>query len=305
MFRKPHLGILYSRVRVEEKKIFAELDARRVSCDRIHDQTVIFAIEDPAPWQQYDLVLIRSLSYARGLYAARILNSWGIPTVNSASVAEICGDKLATAAAFQQAGIPQLQTRTAFSVKSALQAIEEIGYPVVLKPVVGSWGRLLAKINDREAAEAILEHKATLGSYHHSIFVIQEYVEKPGRDIRAIVIGDRTIAAMYRHADHWITNTARNGKGKPCPITRELDELCVAAAQAVGSGAFGVDLIEHPDKGLILNEINHTFEFHGAQPVTGVNIPGILVEYLIQQAGSYPVRVPAPNGTVASYRAVA
>ena len=298
----PKIGVLYSRVRIEEKKIFAELDLRGVHYDRVNDEEAIFDIGNPDPWLQYDLILIRSLSYARGLYAARLLNSWGIPTISSATAAEICGDKLATAAAFHRAGVPQLQTRAAFTVESALEAIEEMGYPVVLKPVVGSWGRLLAKINDREAAEALLEHKATLGSYQHSIFVIQEYVKKPDRDIRAIVIGDQTVAAMYRYSDHWITNTARGGAGEPCPITPELDQLCVRAAQAAGGGCFGVDLFEHPEKGLILNEINHTFEFHGAQPATGVNIAAKLVEYVLEQAGVSPyhfaARIGSGNGVV-------
>ncbi len=280
----PLIGVLYSRVRVEEKWIFAALEKRGVAYERLDDRQAVFDFADPAPWQRFDAVLIRSISYARGLYAARILNSWGIPTVNPASVAEVCGDKLATAAALAKAGIPQPRTLTAFTVQAALEAIEMLGYPIVLKPAVGSWGRLLAKINDREAAEAILEHKATLGSYQHSIFTIQEYIQKPGRDIRAIVAGDETVGAIYRHADHWITNTARDGKSAVCPVTPELNDLCLRAARAVGGGVLGVDVLEHPERGYLLNEINHSVEFHGAAPTTGVDIPGILVEHLLQTA---------------------
>ena len=134
--------------------------------------------------------------------------------------------------------------------KSALEAIEAFGYPVVVKPVVGSWGRLLAKVNDRDAAEAVLEHKSTLGSAQHPVFYIQEYIEKPGRDIRAIVIGDRVLTAMYRKSEHWITNTARGGEGELCPITPEIEDLCLRAAKSVGGGVLAVDLVEHPEKGL-------------------------------------------------------
>jgi len=280
----PLIGVLYSRVRVEEKWIFAALESRGVRYERLDDRRVVFDVDDPAAWQRFDAVLIRSISYARGLYTARILNQWGIPTLNPASVAEVCGDKLATAAALSRAGVPQPRTLAAFSVESALQAIETLGYPVVLKPVVGSWGRLLAKINDREAAEAILEHKSTLGSYLHSIFCIQEYIPKPERDIRAFVAGDRTVCAIYRKSEHWITNTARGGSSEVCPVTPELDELCVAAARAVGGGVLGVDVIEHPERGLLINEINHTLEFHTAMPTTGVDIAGILVDELLQMA---------------------
>ena len=234
--------------------------------------------------QKFDAILERSISYARGLYALKTLNSWRIPTVNTAAVAEACGDKIATANALSAAGVAQPRTAIAFTPASALEAIEMLGYPVVLKPVVGSWGRLLAKINDRDAAEAILEHKAVLGSYQHSIFYFQEFIEKPGRDIRVLMVGDKTITAIYRKSPHWITNTARGGKGEICPITPELEEICIHATRAVGGGILAVDIIEHPDKGYLVNEINHTLEFHTAQPTTGVDIAGVIADYVIDIA---------------------
>ncbi|KAA3643334.1 MAG: lysine biosynthesis protein LysX [Chloroflexi bacterium] len=278
------IGVLYSRLRVEEKWIFAALDERGVTYDRIDDRNIQFDVDQPETWQGYDAVLVRSISYSRGLYAARMLNNWGIPTINAASVAEICGDKVATYAALAKAGVPQLRTKVAFTVESALEAIEELGYPVVLKPVVGSWGRLLAKVNDRDAAEAILEHKATLGSVQHSIFYIQEYLEKQGRDIRVMIIGDQAVAAIYRNSPHWITNTARGGSGEVLPLTPELEQISHAAAEAVGGGLLGVDLFEHPERGYVLNEINHTTEFNNAQPITGVNIADLAVDYILEVA---------------------
>src|SRR5438093_9073353 len=143
-----------------------------------------------------------------------------------------------------RAGLPIPKTVVTFTRAAALDAIEKMGYPVVLKPMVGSWGRLLAKINDRDAAEAVLEHKETLGSYQHGIFYIQEYVNKPERDIRAIVVGDQTIGAIYRRSDHWITNTARTGQAFACEVTPEIDQLCRKAAAAVGGGFLSVDVLE-------------------------------------------------------------
>lgn len=279
-----HVGVLFQRVRIEEKYIFAVLEQRGIDYERLDNRRIVLDLENPKPWLRYDAILERSISYTNGLNALRILNAWGIPTVNTARVAEACGDKLSTSAALTLAGIPQPRNIIAFSPEAALEAIESLGYPVVLKPVVGSWGRLLAKINDREAAEAVLEHKSVLGSVQHSVFYIQEYIEKPGRDIRALVVGDRTIAAIYRKSPHWITNTARGGEGEACPITEELDELCVRAAQAVGGGLLAVDVMEHPDRGYVVNEINHTMEFHTAMPTTGVDIPGLIVDYLIATA---------------------
>lgn len=284
MSKRPRIGVLYSRVRVEEKWIFAALEQRGVDYERLDDRLVHFDLDYPQTWLQYDAILERSISFARGLYALRIFYSWGIPTVNTIAVAEACGDKLATSAALAKAGVPQPRTRVAFDEESALEAIEAMGYPVVLKPVVGSWGRLLAKINDRDAAEAILEHKAVLGSYQHSIFYIQEYIEKPGRDIRAFVVGDRAVVAIYRKSPHWITNTARGGVGEVCPLDPALEELCIQSAQAVGGGVLAVDIIEHPERGYLVNEINHTMEFHSLQPVSGVDIAGMIVDYVLEVA---------------------
>ncbi len=284
MQRRLKIGVLYSRVRVEEKWIFAAMEKRGIDYERLDDRAISFDLENPEPWRAFDAVLERSISYTSGLYALRLLNSFGVPTVNTALVAEICGDKLTTSAMLAKAGVPQPRNVVAFTPEAALDAIEAFGYPVVLKPVVGSWGRLLAKINDRDAAEAVLEHKATLGSVQHSVFYIQEFIKKPGRDIRAIVIGDRVLTAMYRKSEHWITNTARGGEGELCPITPEIEEMCLKATAAVGGGVLAVDLIEHTERGYLVNEINHTMEFHTMQPVSGIDIAGEIVEYTVKMA---------------------
>ena len=279
------IGVLYSRVRVEEKWIFEGLEKRGLEFDRIDDRQVVMDISDPSPWKQYDVVIERSLSYKNGLYITQVLNSWGIPTVNMAQVAALCGDKLSTSVALKKAGVAQPEVWLAFTPEAALRAIERIGYPVVMKPVVGSWGRLLSKINDRDAAEAILEHKEILGNVQHSVFYIQEYVRKPSRDIRSFVIGDRTVCAIYRSSEHWITNTARGGKAEVCPVSPELDRLSVAAARAVGGGVIAVDILEDPERGYLVNEVNHTMEFHSTVPLTGVDIPGMIIEYAVLVAG--------------------
>lgn len=277
------LGLLYSRVRVEEKMLFETLDARGVQYDRIDDRDVEFDLQNPGHWRDYDVILERCINHSRALFALKILNDWGIPTVNTAYVADVCGNKLVTSSQLVKAGVPTTRIKIAFTPESAIKAIEEFGYPVVLKPAVGSWGRLLSKINDREAAEAVLEHKEVLGSYHHSIFYIQEYIRKPGRDIRAFVIADETVAAIYRiRADHWITNTARGGQATDCPVTPELNRICVAASRAVGGGITGVDLFEDPERGLIVNEVNYTIEFRNSSiGTTGVDIPNLIIDYVL------------------------
>jgi [lysine-biosynthesis-protein LysW]--L-2-aminoadipate ligase len=274
------VGMLCSRIRVEEKLLIRELEKRRVDLDIIDDRELILEIRGNG-WG-HDVILERCINHSRALYALRILNDWGLPSVNTYEVANTCGNKLLTTSALVRAGIPTPRTRVAFTPESALQAIEEMGYPVVLKPGVGSWGRLLSKVNDREAAEAILEHKKVLGSYHHSVYYIQEYVEKHGRDIRAFVVGDETVCAIYRTSPHWITNTARGGEASNCPVTDELNELCVAGAKAVGGGVVALDIFEDQDRGMLVNEINYTMEFRNSIDTTGVDIPARVVDYVLQ-----------------------
>jgi [lysine-biosynthesis-protein LysW]---L-2-aminoadipate ligase len=191
---------------------------------------------------------------------------------------------LLTTLALLSAGIPTPRTLLAFDPQVAIRGIEMLGYPVVLKPTTGSWGRLLARINDRDAAEAVLEHRETLGSYQHHIHYAQEYIAKPLRDIRAFVIGGRTICAIYRASEHWVTNTARGAVASNCPITPELDRLCTRAAQAVGGGILAVDVLEDPRRGLLVNEINATMEFRNSIAPTGVDIPNAMLDFVLSSA---------------------
>ena len=278
------VGVLLSRVRVEEKLLLEELERRGIPTKIIDDRELVFRLETK-PDLGVDVVLERCIQHSRALYALSVLETWGIPTVNTFEVADICGNKLLTTNRLIRDGIPSPRTRLAFTPESALAAVEELGYPAVLKPLVGSWGRLISRVNDRDAAESILEHKDVLGTYMHSIYYIQEYVPKPGRDIRAFVVGDECIGAIYRYSDHWITNTARGAKASKCEVTPELNDLCVRAAKAVGGGVVAVDVLEAPE-GLVVNEVNYTMEFRNSIDTTGVNIPGRVVDYALKIAAA-------------------
>jgi len=276
------VGFLHSLIRPEEKLLIKEFENRNgVELVMLDDRKLAFNLGE----DHFDLnvVLERSINHSRALHALRLFESAGIKCVNTSKVATICGDKILTSIALEEHKVPQPEVRIAFTEESAVQAIEAMGYPVVLKPAVGSWGRLLAKVNDRDAAETILEHKVTLGSYHHSIFYIQKYVEKRGRDIRSFVIGDECIAAIYRVSEHWITNTALGGKAVNCPLTDELKDVSVRAAKAVGGGVVAIDIFETA-KGLQVNEVNYTMEFRNSIATTGVNIPKLIVDYALRAA---------------------
>jgi [lysine-biosynthesis-protein LysW]---L-2-aminoadipate ligase len=223
---------------------------------------------------------------------------------NSAATTATCNDKLLTTLALLRAHVPVPRTMLAFAANSAVQGIETLGYPSVLKPVTGSWGRLLARVNDRDAAEAVLEHQETLGGYQHHIHYIQQYISKPQRDIRAFVIGDRTVCAIYRTSEHWVTNTARGAVASNCPVTPELDQLCLRAAQAVGGGILAIDLLEDPEQGLLINEINATMEFRNSIAPTGVDIPQQMLDYILSNVREESVfRAPTLSSQLADAQA--
>jgi [lysine-biosynthesis-protein LysW]--L-2-aminoadipate ligase len=271
------IGLLHSLIRKEEKLLLEAFAGAGVEPLMIDDRKLIMDFHH-AP--ELDILVERSINHSRALHALRLFESAGVRCVNSHRVAQTCGDKLLTTAALKDRGVPQPECRVAFTEESALEAIEELGYPVVLKPAVGSWGRLLSKINDRDAAETVLEHKTVLGSYHHSIFYIQRYIEKQGRDIRSFVVGDDCIAAIYRTSDHWITNTARGARASRCEVTPEVAEVSLAAAAAVGGGIVAVDLFESAG-GLLVNEVNYTMEFRNSIDTTGVDIPRVVADYIV------------------------
>ena len=282
------IGLLCSRIRVEEKLLRDALAHRGLEVEIVDDREVTFTLAQPV--RRWDAVLERSISQTRGLAVTRVLESWGVPTINRHAVAATCASKLDTSAALVAAGVPTPATALAFTPEAALRAAEDLGYPVVLKPVTGSWGRLLAKINDRDAAEALFEHKALLGGPEHSVFYLQRHVDKPGRDIRAFVVGDEVICAIYRESEHWVTNTARGATTRDCPVDRTLRRLSLDAAAAVGGGVLAIDLLEDHDS-LVVSEVNANMEFKNSIDVTGVDIPGHVADHVRAVARGAPIAV--------------
>jgi [lysine-biosynthesis-protein LysW]--L-2-aminoadipate ligase len=275
------IGFLYTRLRAEEKYLLEELEKRpNVEVVRVKDDGQFFDISKIA--ESVDVLFERSVSYSRGLYISKIYEANGVKVVNTPQVAERCGDKYVTSQILVQNGIPTPKVFMAFDEESALAAVDAMGYPCVLKPVVGSWGRLLAKVDNRHMAESLIEHKASLG-VNHQVFYVQEYINKPGRDIRAFVVGEEPIAAIYRTSEGWITNTARGGVATNCPLTPELTDICRRTAKAIGGGLLAIDVFES-DNGLTINEVNHTMEFRNSITTTGVNIPALMVDYVLEQA---------------------
>ncbi|TWP48938.1 lysine biosynthesis protein LysX [Lentzea tibetensis] len=268
-----------TRARLEERMIFDALERRGVAYEAVDDRTLVEDLQ-AGPAVRYSGVFNRIMSHTRSVYAARLFEASGHQVLNSSQVVETCGDKILTSLALVRAGLPTPRTVVSVTPDGALKAMEMIGYPAVVKPAVGSWGRLLSKVNDRDAAETLIEHKQALKSPAHNVYYVQELIDKPGRDIRVIVLGDRVAAAVYRRSEHWITNTARGATTERCALTPDLVKLSLRAAEAVGGGMLAVDLIERSSGELLVTEVNHTMEFHGLAAVADVDIADLIVEHV-------------------------
>lgn len=277
----PTVVVVHDRVRPEETMLFAALERAGADVERIYAPH--WRWEAGARRSEGEVVLLRTLSHARTLAIARALEAEGADVVNRARVIETCGDKAATSAALAAAGVPQPRTFLAFSAETVIEACEELGWPVVVKPVVGSWGRMVARCRDVDAIEALLEHKQVLGGPAHQLFYVQEHIDKPGRDLRAFVVGGRVVAAIAREGDDWRTNTAKGAVVRGVPVTPELERIALAAAQAVGGGVLAVDLLESA-RGLLVGEVNHGLEFRNSVQPTGVDIPAEIAAYLTERA---------------------
>ncbi|MDD4159684.1 MAG: RimK family alpha-L-glutamate ligase [Synergistaceae bacterium] len=267
------LRILFTRLRVEEKLLREAAEKQNIPCELQNVSDTWYG--DQPFCTPEDVVLARCVSHNQNEAVAQILESQGIRVVNHSSVMAVCGNKLATSIALSKAGICQPKFRTAFTPEAAIEALEDLGYPAVCKPVSGSWGRLLAKINDREAAEAVFEHKSMLGALHNT-FYIQEYIEKGDYDVRAFVVSGDPVCAITRKSSHWITNTARGGAASNLPLDKDIKSVLCSVHEAIGGDFLAVDLFRKDGKWLV-NEVNDGGEFRNSIEPTGTDIPAAVV----------------------------
>jgi len=287
-----HVGVLYSRIRKDEKLLLNELRERGHDVTKIDVRKQRFDLTDaPESFDGLDVVVDRCMATSRSLYATKFCEQYGVPVVNSADTASTCADKVENSLALAAAGVPTPRTETSFTTDAAMETIEDFGYPCVLKPVMGSWGRLMAKIDSRSAAEAILEHKATLGHYEHKVFYVQEFEDKPGRDVRVLAVDGEPVAAMARSGDHWLTNAAKGADTESFELDDEAKELVELASDAVGGGLLGVDLMETDgdatDWSYTVHEVNHTVEFKALNEAVDVDVPAKVVDWLETKAEEY------------------
>lgn len=281
------LCIIYDKVRFEEKVLYEKAQKKGIKAQIVDGKTVTITTDSKKKDLALgDVIMQRSVSHYRGLYLTACLEFLGFPVINKFSVGETCGNKLLTSLVLAKSKIPTPKTQFAFSAESAMETMSKTGFPLVLKPIVGSWGRGVFPLRDEEIAGMVVEMREEDDSPFARIYYVQEMIDRPPRDIRCIVVGDQLVTAIYRYSaeNEWRTNVARGGKAELTPITKELEDLALKAAKAVGGGILGVDMMEDKKRGLIVHEVNNTVEFHGAASVSKADIPAAMIEYAVRIA---------------------
>jgi [lysine-biosynthesis-protein LysW]---L-2-aminoadipate ligase len=281
------LCIIYDKVRFEEKVLYEKAQKKGIKAQIVDGKTVTITTDSKKKDLALgDMIMQRSVSHYRGLYLTACLEFLGFPVINKFSVGETCGNKLLTSLMLAKSKIPTPKTQFAFSAESAMETMSKTGFPLVLKPIVGSWGRGVFPLRDEEIAGMVVEMREEDDSPFARIYYVQEMIDRPPRDIRCIVVGDQLVTAIYRYSaeNEWRTNVARGGKAELTPITKELEDLALKAAKAVGGGILGVDMMEDKKRGLIVHEVNNTVEFHGAASVSKADIPAAMIEYAVRIA---------------------
>ena len=277
----PDVTVLYDTIRWEEKAL---LDAGRknniniqmVNCKKL-------AIELEKKPEDYGIVIQRCVSYYRNLHSTAALEGLGVKVINCLNTGIFAGNKLFTHMLLKKLGVPTPYATVAFSKDAALEALEKQGYPKVIKPTVGSWGRLISKLNDKDSAEGIIENRENMYPIYQ-IHYLEEFVKRPPRDIRAIMVGEKIVAAIYRTSGNgnWKTNMALGGIAEECKVTSEMEEMCIKAKNAVQGDIVGVDLMESDERGLVVHEVNNTTEYKNTVRVCGVDIPSLMLKYALE-----------------------
>ena len=272
------ITVLYDTIRLEEKLLIEAAKKNDIQIEMVDCKQLFIDLNKNT--RDFGTVLQRCVSYYRNIHSTATLEGLGARVINCLNTGLLAGNKLFTHMLLQKAGIPTPEATISFSKESAMESLEKNGYPKIIKPTVGSWGRMVSKLNDKDSAEGVIESRESMHPSYQMYF-LEEFVQRPPRDIRAIVIGDNVSAAIYRNTDgvNWKTNTHLGGSAETCEVSNELEDICIKAKNVVQGEIVGVDLMESNDKGLVVHEINNTTEFRNVVRVTGVDIPTQMLDY--------------------------
>ena len=277
------IAILASRIRVEEKLLIEALQQRvRLTLTSSMMASCCSTCHIPHDrWLAYDAVLCRSVSQSRGLAVLHVLEQWGIPVCNSAAVTATCNDKLLTTLALMRNGVPVPRTLLAFDAASTVQGIEQTGLsrcPQACRRLVGTLAGAYQRPRRRRGGA---------GTSGDAWLLPTSYSLYSGVRRQAAARHPRLCRRRPHHLRHLSYQRAlgheyRTWRGhQQLPVTPELDEPLRARGPGCGRWHSGGRLLEDPERGLLVNEINATMEFRNSIAPTGVDIPNGMLDYVL------------------------
>lgn len=239
----------------------------------------------PTSWRDFDAVVVRTMppgSLEQVVFRMDALGQYeatGGVVVNPTRAIEVAVDKFLTSARLQSAGLDTPRTAVCQTVEEAMEAFEWLGGDVVLKPLFGSEGRGITRLNDRDLARRACQLLAQLGA----VLYLQEFVAHDGYDLRLMIVGDELFAMRRRNPFDWRTNVSRGAQAEPFQPTAAMEEMARRATRAVGAWVAGVDLLPARDGRLLALEVNAVPGWKALARVTGVDIAERVWQFVRRQ----------------------
>jgi RimK family alpha-L-glutamate ligase len=208
--------------------------------------------------------------------ALHALRAVGVRAVNGALAIEHTIDKFLASALLAAAGVPTPRTVACERAEDALAAFEDLGSDVIVKPLFGSMGFGMARVEDRDVAQRVFRAL----EIERAVYYLQETVPHDGVDLRALVVGDRVVAAIERVGEGWRANLARGAEARPVSLDEDRAAMCARAARVLGADYAGVDLLRGADGRDYVLEVNGIPGWKGVETATRVDVAAALVEHL-------------------------
>lgn len=259
------------------------IDTLRCTLELEKDRASLYLGGQPLPRLDVVIPRIGASITAYGLSVVNQLDMMGVPVLNNSIPIARSRDKLRSLQLLARFGVDIPRTVMTHDRSEVPEALERIGgLPAILKLIQGTQGVGVMIAHSLEEIDGILNTMKDLGQE----ILLQEFIhESKGRDVRALVIGDRVVAAMRRkaRAGEFRSNLHRGGEGKPVTLRASYAEAAVRATRIMGLELAGVDMLE-TKTGPKVMEVNSSPGFEGLERATGLDIAGLIIEHAVQFA---------------------
>ncbi|MEM1758609.1 MAG: RimK family alpha-L-glutamate ligase [Acidilobaceae archaeon] len=267
-------------VRVEEELLIRAFSMRGLRPTIIYSNTLYSIPEDRL---SSSVVLVRNISAANSIYVAAITEASNGVAINPLRALIVGHDKILTYSTLVRNKIKIPQSIIALENSRLEDYVDDISYPIIDKPPIGSWGRLVSLVKTPTAFKEVIKHRSILANPQLRVHIIQKPANL-GSDIRCLVVGDSIAACMIRKGQlgEWRSNAALGGSVIPYKPSLEVEEAALKSATLVGAEIAGVDIL-HDDGDYYVNEVNVVPEFKALMKATSIDISEVIASYILNK----------------------